>query len=128
MKRFEYRALNPVVVNEELTFNGTWSGSKEIALWVQNEAGVVREPGLTRHCASNLALPASSIDHYATIRMIRVAYCSRPSILRSYVISLIKGTTQRREVNSSMGPQEYFEGPSLLIITWGRAKGDRLHR
>ncbi len=45
MKSFEYRALNPVVVNEELTFNGTWSGSKEIALWVQNEAGVVGMKG-----------------------------------------------------------------------------------
>lgn len=45
MKSFEYRALNPVVVNEELTFNGTWSGSKEITLWVQNEAGAVGMKG-----------------------------------------------------------------------------------
>ncbi|KAH9180682.1 hypothetical protein EDB89DRAFT_1840662 [Lactarius sanguifluus] len=45
MKSFEYRALNPVVVNEELTFNGTWSGPKEITLWVQNGAGVVGMKG-----------------------------------------------------------------------------------
>src|SRR6267378_8546753 len=45
MKSFEYRALNPVVVSEELTFNGTWSSPKEITLWVQNEAGVVGMKG-----------------------------------------------------------------------------------
>ncbi|KAH9043105.1 hypothetical protein EDB85DRAFT_2130844 [Lactarius pseudohatsudake] len=45
MKSFEYRALNPVVVNEELTFNGTWSGPKEITLWVQSGAGVVGMKG-----------------------------------------------------------------------------------
>ncbi|KAH9079549.1 hypothetical protein EDB83DRAFT_2503964 [Lactarius deliciosus] len=42
---FEYRALNPVVVNEELTFNGTWSSPKEITLWVQSGAGVVGMKG-----------------------------------------------------------------------------------
>lgn len=45
MKSFEYRALNPVVVSEVLTFNGTWNGSNEIVLWVQNEAGVVGMKG-----------------------------------------------------------------------------------
>ena len=45
IKSFEYRALNPVVVSEALTFNGTWNGSKEIVLWVQNEAGVVGMKG-----------------------------------------------------------------------------------
>jgi hydroxyacyl-ACP dehydratase HTD2-like protein with hotdog domain len=45
MKSFEYRALNPVIVNEALTFNGTWNGSKEIVLWVRNEAGVVGMKG-----------------------------------------------------------------------------------
>ncbi|KAI0306445.1 hypothetical protein B0F90DRAFT_1622992 [Multifurca ochricompacta] len=41
LKSFEYRALNPVVVNSNLTFYGTWSGRQEIILWVQDEAGVV---------------------------------------------------------------------------------------
>ena len=45
MKAFEYRALNPVIVSEALTFNGTWNGSKEIVLWVRNEAGVVGMKG-----------------------------------------------------------------------------------
>jgi hydroxyacyl-ACP dehydratase HTD2-like protein with hotdog domain len=45
MKSFEYRALNPVVVGEMLTFNGAWNGPKEIVLWVQNEAGVVGMKG-----------------------------------------------------------------------------------
>ena len=46
MKSFEYRALNPVIVNRELTFHGSKSGSNEIALWVQDEAGVVGMKGL----------------------------------------------------------------------------------
>jgi hydroxyacyl-ACP dehydratase HTD2-like protein with hotdog domain len=45
VKSFEYRALNPVVVGEVLTFNGTWNGSKEVVLWVQNEAGMVGMKG-----------------------------------------------------------------------------------
>jgi hydroxyacyl-ACP dehydratase HTD2-like protein with hotdog domain len=45
MKSFEYRALNPAVVGEMLTFNGAWNGPKEIVLWVQNEAGVVGMKG-----------------------------------------------------------------------------------
>jgi len=46
MKSFEYRALNPVVVNRELTFHGSRSSSNEIVLWVQDEAGVVGMKGL----------------------------------------------------------------------------------
>jgi hydroxyacyl-ACP dehydratase HTD2-like protein with hotdog domain len=46
MKRFEYRALNPAVVNRELTFHGSESGSNEFALWVQDEDGVVGMKGL----------------------------------------------------------------------------------
>ena len=46
MKSFEYRALNPVIVNRELTFHGSKSGSNEIALWVRDEAGVVGMKGL----------------------------------------------------------------------------------
>ena len=46
MKRFEYRALNPVVVNRELTFHGSESGSNEFVLWVQDENGVVGMKGL----------------------------------------------------------------------------------
>jgi hydroxyacyl-ACP dehydratase HTD2-like protein with hotdog domain len=46
MKRFEYRALNPVVVNRELTFHGSESGSNEFVLWVQDEDGVVGMKGL----------------------------------------------------------------------------------
>lgn len=46
MKRFEYRALNPVVVNRELTFYGSKSGLNKIVLWVQDEAGVVGMKGL----------------------------------------------------------------------------------
>ncbi|KAI0256832.1 hypothetical protein BJV78DRAFT_1116856 [Lactifluus subvellereus] len=45
MRSFEYRALNPVFVNRELTFYGTWSGTKEIVLWVQDEIGVVGMKG-----------------------------------------------------------------------------------
>lgn len=45
MKSFEYRALNPVIVNRELTFHGSRSSSKEIVLWVQDEAGVVGMKG-----------------------------------------------------------------------------------
>jgi len=40
MKSFEYRALNPVVVNHELTFHGSRSGL-EMILWVQDQAGTV---------------------------------------------------------------------------------------
>jgi hydroxyacyl-ACP dehydratase HTD2-like protein with hotdog domain len=46
MKSFEYRALNPVIVNRELTFHGSMSGSNEIVLWVQDEAGVVGMKGV----------------------------------------------------------------------------------
>lgn len=46
MKSFEYRALNPVVVDHELTFHGSKSGSNEIVLWVQDEADVVGMKGL----------------------------------------------------------------------------------
>ncbi|KAI0273767.1 hypothetical protein BC834DRAFT_228405 [Gloeopeniophorella convolvens] len=46
MKSFEYRALNPVVVNRRLTFHGAWNGSSEIALWVVDEAGVVGMKGI----------------------------------------------------------------------------------
>ena len=46
MKSFEYRALNPVIVNRELTFHGSRSGPNEIVLWVQDEAGVVGMKGL----------------------------------------------------------------------------------
>ncbi|KAI0006160.1 hypothetical protein BJV74DRAFT_875213 [Russula compacta] len=45
MKSFEYRALNPVIVNRELNFHGCRSSSKEIVLWVQDEAGVVGMKG-----------------------------------------------------------------------------------
>jgi len=45
MRSFEYRALNPVVVNRELTFYGAWTGTKEIVLWVQDETGVVGMKG-----------------------------------------------------------------------------------
>ena len=41
MKTFEYRALNPVIVNRELTFHGSMSGSNEIVLWVLDKAGVL---------------------------------------------------------------------------------------
>jgi hydroxyacyl-ACP dehydratase HTD2-like protein with hotdog domain len=45
MRSFEYRALNPVVVNRELSFYGTWIDTKEIMLWVQDEGGVVGMKG-----------------------------------------------------------------------------------
>ena len=41
MRSFEDRVLSPVVINRELTFYGTWGGTKEIVLWVQDETGVV---------------------------------------------------------------------------------------
>jgi hydroxyacyl-ACP dehydratase HTD2-like protein with hotdog domain len=45
LRTFEYQALNPVVVNRELNFYGTWSGTKRILLWAQDEAGVVGMKG-----------------------------------------------------------------------------------
>jgi hypothetical protein len=45
MKSFEYRALNPIIVNHKLTFHGSKSGSN-VVLWVQDEAGVVGMKGL----------------------------------------------------------------------------------
>jgi len=41
MRSFEYRALNPVVVNRELTFHGSRTGLEEMILWVQDRAGTV---------------------------------------------------------------------------------------
>src|SRR5260221_435201 len=46
MKSFEYRALNPVVVDHELTFHGSKSGSNEKKLLVQDEDGVVGMKGV----------------------------------------------------------------------------------
>jgi hydroxyacyl-ACP dehydratase HTD2-like protein with hotdog domain len=45
MRSFEYRALNPIIVNREVTFYGSWNGAEEVLLWVQDEAGVVGMQG-----------------------------------------------------------------------------------
>jgi len=45
MKSFEYRALNPIVVDRELTFRGSRSGSNELLLWVEDDVGIVGMKG-----------------------------------------------------------------------------------
>ncbi|KAI0059510.1 hypothetical protein BV25DRAFT_1829039 [Artomyces pyxidatus] len=41
LKTFEYRALNPVVVNRELTIYGAWESKDTVSLWTQDRDGVV---------------------------------------------------------------------------------------
>ncbi|KAI9509616.1 hypothetical protein F5148DRAFT_978024 [Russula earlei] len=45
MKRFEYQALNPVIVDRELTFHWSRSGLEEMILWVQCKSGTVGMKG-----------------------------------------------------------------------------------
>lgn len=77
MKSFGNRALNPVVVGRELTFHRSKSGSNEIVLSVQDEAGVVGTKGLVSHCtrarfspARKLVMVTSSVHHHVhTVRL-----------------------------------------------------------
>jgi hydroxyacyl-ACP dehydratase HTD2-like protein with hotdog domain len=51
IRSFEYRAVNPMVVNKVITINGAWVGSKDSGpnrtakLWVVNEDGYVGMTG-----------------------------------------------------------------------------------
>ncbi|KAI0322190.1 hypothetical protein OF83DRAFT_1049772 [Amylostereum chailletii] len=41
IKTFEYRAVNPILVNESSTIHGAWTSSREVQLWAVNPDGVV---------------------------------------------------------------------------------------
>lgn len=42
---FEYRARNPVIVDEPMTINGVWVDEHTASVWCANEAGVVGMTG-----------------------------------------------------------------------------------
>ncbi|KAF9013857.1 hypothetical protein BDQ17DRAFT_1230949 [Cyathus striatus] len=48
LKRFEYRATNPLIVNRELTLNGTWTSNNTATLWCVDQEGVVGMTGLVQ--------------------------------------------------------------------------------
>lgn len=41
LKSLEYRATNPMVVNREMTINGTWLDDSTARLWCMDETGIV---------------------------------------------------------------------------------------
>ncbi|KAF7323006.1 Histone H2B [Mycena chlorophos] len=45
---FEYRARNPMIVNEQMTLNGKWNGESSAMLWCVNEKGVVGMTGAVK--------------------------------------------------------------------------------
>lgn len=48
LKSFEYRALNPLVVNKEVTIHGAWdnsAGEKALLVWAVDEDDVVGMSG-----------------------------------------------------------------------------------
>jgi len=45
---FEYRARNPMFVNQPLTFNGVWGSDNSATLWCVDEEGVVGMTGSVR--------------------------------------------------------------------------------
>jgi hydroxyacyl-ACP dehydratase HTD2-like protein with hotdog domain len=44
----EYRARNPIIVNEACTINGKWTDAKTLQTWCVNELGVVGMTGTVR--------------------------------------------------------------------------------
>ncbi|KAJ7285786.1 hypothetical protein C8J57DRAFT_1168486 [Mycena rebaudengoi] len=50
---FEYRARNPILVNEPLTFNGVWKDDHTIMVWCANDAGVVGMTGTVQLAADD---------------------------------------------------------------------------
>jgi len=45
VRAFEYRARNPVIVNETCTINGSWVDKQTLEMWCANEIGVVGMTG-----------------------------------------------------------------------------------
>ncbi|KAK6978136.1 mesaconyl-c(4)-CoA hydratase [Favolaschia claudopus] len=45
LAQFDYRARNPVIVNQRMTINGVWNGHHKAFLWVVNDEGVVGMTG-----------------------------------------------------------------------------------
>jgi hydroxyacyl-ACP dehydratase HTD2-like protein with hotdog domain len=41
MKSFNYRAINPIVVNRPCTILVAWEGSRQAVLWAEDGEGVV---------------------------------------------------------------------------------------
>ncbi|KAF9497829.1 hypothetical protein BDN71DRAFT_534406 [Pleurotus eryngii] len=48
IKSFEYRATNPLIVNRELTFHGSWVQDKQVKVWCVDDEGVVGMTGLIK--------------------------------------------------------------------------------
>lgn len=47
-KSFEYRAQNPVIVDEQSTINGVWKDENNLSLWCVDRNGVVGMTGLVQ--------------------------------------------------------------------------------
>ncbi|VDB83031.1 unnamed protein product [Peniophora sp. CBMAI 1063] len=45
MKSFEYRAVNPIIINRPCTIKGVWSGTDTARLWAEDPDGVVGMTG-----------------------------------------------------------------------------------
>ncbi|KAK7031561.1 mesaconyl-c(4)-CoA hydratase [Favolaschia claudopus] len=45
LAQFDYRARNPVIVNQRMTINGVWNGDHRAFLWAVNDEGVVGMTG-----------------------------------------------------------------------------------
>lgn len=41
IERFEYRATNPLFVNERITIAGKWVNEKEVRIWAQSDENIV---------------------------------------------------------------------------------------
>jgi hydroxyacyl-ACP dehydratase HTD2-like protein with hotdog domain len=46
IKSFEYRAVNPVIVNRQCNIHGSWESPNSVILWAQDDDGVVGMTGM----------------------------------------------------------------------------------